>query len=116
MHAAVPLAARSRRRKGFIWCGWIIERDHLAPLAGRGRIALAIRVRGALRNVILCRAPPQLSPRKNGEREEFTRNTGPKSRDRFWSASPDRPPVFARRSGAWSGRLGQTRLPGSSLR
>ena len=47
--------------------GWLI---HLAPLAGRGRIALAIRVRGIFhrtRSVICPSRRP--SPRKNGERE-----------------------------------------------
>ncbi len=31
---AAPPAARSHRRKGSIWCGWIIDVPNLAPLAG----------------------------------------------------------------------------------
>src|SRR5580704_3992655 len=35
--ATAPPAARSRRRMGFIWCGWSIEACvSLSPLAGRG--------------------------------------------------------------------------------
>jgi hypothetical protein len=48
--------------------------SYLAPLAGRGRIALAIRVRGRRRTTefagICGKSPsPQPSPRKSGERE-----------------------------------------------
>src|SRR5580704_5337430 len=49
---------------------------HLAPLAGRGRRALARRVRGPLREserVESLRPSPRPSPRKSGAREQKAR-------------------------------------------
>ena len=53
--------------------------SYLAPLAGRGRIALAIRVRGSLRAFLwllfsLIEAPhPTLSPQEWGEGADLQR-------------------------------------------
>jgi len=46
---------------------------HLSPPAGRGRIALAIRVRGTLRELRPLREPltPTLSPQERGEGEDY---------------------------------------------
>jgi hypothetical protein len=44
---------------------------YLSPLAGRGRIAVAIRVRGAIRESALVESPPHPDPLPaSGEREQ----------------------------------------------
>jgi hypothetical protein len=47
---------------------------HLAPLAGRGRIVLTIRVRGTLRESVSVESPPHPNPLPaSGAREKWSR-------------------------------------------
>src|SRR5712664_3909499 len=61
--------------------------DHLAPLAGRGRIALAIRVRGTIRESERVESPPHPDPLRasfarldpaSGAREKWSAPLQPK--------------------------------------
>ena len=96
--ATAPPAARSRRRTGCIWCGWIID---LAALRRWRSARWFIDSAGTT------------GPRND---DGATRNTGRARRDRSSSAFRDPTPACARRSGAWSGRPGRTRSPGNSSR
>jgi hypothetical protein len=59
--------------KALSWISTGASSVHLAPLAGRGRIVLTIRVRGTLRESERVESPPHPNPLSaSGEREQWS--------------------------------------------